>query len=130
MSVGYLTDSFDLINVRDLDLIAQAGERCAHLVLGVFTDEYAEQVFGRRPVVPLSERLAVLRHVRGVADVVAHDDTCAPSPDAVRFVVAGSPEPSAMHSVVITPRRESESTILRNALAAVLEETDADEAVA
>ena len=44
MSVGYLADSFDLINVRDLDLIAQARARCARLVVGVFTDEYVERV--------------------------------------------------------------------------------------
>ena len=73
MSVGYLADSFDLINVRDLDLIAQARARCTRLVVGVFTDEHAEWLFGRRPVVPLSERMAVLRHVRGVDEVVAHD---------------------------------------------------------
>ena len=74
MSVGYLADSFDLINVRDLDLIAQARARCARLVVGVFTDDYVERVSGRRPVIPLSERMAVLQQVRGIVEVVAHDD--------------------------------------------------------
>lgn len=45
MSVGCLADSFDLINVGDLDLIAQAGARCSRLVVGVFTDEYTEKLF-------------------------------------------------------------------------------------
>jgi len=61
MSVGCLADSFDF-NVRDLDLIAQARARCTRPIVCVFTREYAEWVSRRRPVVPLSERVAVLRN--------------------------------------------------------------------
>ena len=68
MSVGYLADSFDLINVRDLDLIAQARARCTRPIVGVFTNQYTEWVSGRRPVLPLSERMAVLRNALATED--------------------------------------------------------------
>ena len=42
MSVGYFASLFHLINVRDRDLINQARARCAHLVLGVVTDDCAD----------------------------------------------------------------------------------------
>lgn len=123
MSVGYLTDSFDLINVRDLDLIAQARARSTRLVVGVFTDEYAEWLFGRRPVVPLSERMAVLQHVQGIDEVVAHDDGSAQGmADVVLFAADDTPRELADQAVWLTPRRRSESVVLRNALAAVDQE--------
>ena len=132
MSVGYLADSFDLINVRDLDLIAQAYAQCSHLVLGVFTDEYAERVFGRRPVVPLGERIALLRHVRGVAAAIPHSQDVEPilADAEVVFVAADVPVQVIEDPVVLTPRRHTDSPVLRSALlAADLQAVD-DEAVA
>jgi hypothetical protein len=119
MWVGYLADSFDLINVRDLDLIAQAGARCSRLVVGVFTDDYAEWLFGRRPVVPLSERIAVLRHVRGIDQVVVHQDgSDFGAPDGILFAADDAPRDLADHAVWLTPGRRSDSVVLRHALAA------------
>lgn len=120
MSVGYLADSFDLLNVRDLDLIAQADAQCSRLVLGVFTDEYAERVFGRRPVVPLAERIALLRHIRGVADAVPHSEDVEPILAAaeVVFVAADIPVQVIEDPVVLTPRRHTDSPVLRSALLA------------
>ena len=126
MTIGYLADAFDLLNVRDLDLIAQARRRCDRLVVGVFSDEYAEQLHGRRPVVPAVERSAMVRHVRGVTEVRLHDASGAQGPALtyhVTFVAADSPAQEALSgAVVLTPQRESESAILRNALARVQSE--------
>lgn len=119
MTVGYLADSFDLINVRDLDLIAQAGARCTRLVVGVFTDDYAERVSGVRPVVPLVERMAVLQHLRGVDHVVVHDpDSTGVAEDQLVFGVGDGPLASEASAPVLTPARTSASAILRNALSA------------
>lgn len=74
MSKGYLAASFDLLNVGDLDIIAQARQRCDHLIVGVYTDEYVEGLLGRRPVTPFVERMELVRHVRGVDTVVVHDE--------------------------------------------------------
>ena len=124
MSVGYLTDSFDLINVRDLDVIEQARELCSRLVVGVFTDAYAEELFGRAPVVPLAERIAVLQHIRGVADVMVVDsDASMPGVETdLHFAVSDVPGPQPRGTTLLTPRRLSTSPVLRNALRPVEDE--------
>lgn len=120
MSVGYLADSFDLFNVRDLDLIAQASARCTRLVLGVFTDDLVEEFSGRRPVMPLFERMALLRHVRGVSDVVAHNSDLADSDENTEiFVAVDSLVTTSSDVTRLTPSRYSESAYLRSALASL-----------
>lgn len=118
MTVGYLAGAFDLINVRDLDLIAQASQHCSTLVLGVFSDEFAERQYGRPPIVPLAERMALVSHVRGVQSVTVHDETTlSADPDVRSFTVAGDePLHHVGHSWVLQSTRVSASVTLREAL--------------
>lgn len=121
MVQGFLADSFDLLNVRDLDLIAQAAGRCSGLVVGVFTDDYASAVLGSDPVVPLAERLALVQHVRGVAAALPFDGTWPSGLARVEvFVAADRPTPP-WPSSVLTPRRATSSPILARALGLVEE---------
>ncbi|HEX8509801.1 MAG TPA: adenylyltransferase/cytidyltransferase family protein, partial [Propionibacteriaceae bacterium] len=87
MTVGYLADSFDLLNVGHLDLIAQANDLCSHLVVGVLSDELTERVQGVRPIVPLVERAALVAHLRGVHRVVAHAEEVLSVVDVVIYMV-------------------------------------------
>jgi glycerol-3-phosphate cytidylyltransferase len=110
MSVGYLADSFDMISLRDLDLITQARARCSRLLVGVFTDEYVERLFGRHPVVPFDERAAVVQHVDGVSDVVRHDPSIWSAPqaeDLVFFVGVDSPVVPGDDPTWLTPRADA-----------------------
>lgn len=117
--VGYLACSFDLLNVGDLDVIDQAREHCVELVVGVHDDELVEAATGRPPVVPLSERLSLVSHLRGVGRVVVHRAGRAVEQGAqVSFVLAGDHDADAPAAVVLTPRRETASAILRAALRA------------
>lgn len=117
--VGYLACSFDLLNVGDLDVIDQARERCDELVVGVHDDGLVEAATGRPPVVPLSERLSLVSHLRGVSRVVVHRAGRADEQGPhVSFVLAGDPEADAPAALVLTPRRETVSPILRAALRA------------
>jgi len=123
MSVGYLPNMFDLINIRDLDLIDQAKLHCSRLVVGVFSDDFAERRLGRRPVVPTAERMALVAHVRGVDEVVLHDEESGTPAHDVSFSVAGDgPLPEAGKTWVLRPRRETTSVILRTALQALEQE--------
>lgn len=109
MPVGYLADSFDMIGLRDLDLIVQARARCSQLLVGVFTDDYVEHLFGRHPVVPFDERAAVVQHIDGVSDVVSHDPLTRPAPHAeasVLFAGVGSPVAPGDDPTWLTPRIE------------------------
>ncbi len=132
MIVGYLANAFDLLNVRDLDLIAQARQHCSRLVVGVLSDDFAELLYGRRPVVPMVERVALVSQVRGVHEVVVHDDTTRAADLGSRvFAVADdAPMHHFAQTWLLTPTRETASLILRDALALVSESDDELHAVA
>lgn len=115
MSVGYLACSFDLLNVGHLDLIAQAKGLCDRLVVGVCSDAAIERADGRPPVVPLAERTALVGHVRGVDEVVVHD-AVPKSGVGVTLVVVSDDDrtgPVDVREIVLSPRRESASQVLR-----------------
>lgn len=119
MASGYLARSFDLFNVRDLDLIAQAAALCRQLTLGVLTDESVRRLQGRPPVVPLHERLEIVRHLRGIHEVLVHDDGTFDRTAHSFTVFAASGEPQFVSDpsvVILTPHRETESWMLRDAL--------------
>lgn len=69
--VGYAPGVYDLFHVGHLNVLRQAKERCDFLIAGVVSDAMAEQAKGRRPVVPLNERLEIVRHIDYVDDVHA-----------------------------------------------------------
>lgn len=75
MPNGILVSSYDLFNVADLDLIAQARAMCGRVVAAVLTDDDVIAATGWAPVVPLAGRMALMRHVRGVDDVIPADST-------------------------------------------------------
>jgi cytidyltransferase-like protein len=116
MSKGYLVATFDLLNVRDLDVIEQATARCDHLVVGVFSDDLVEQLLGRRPVVPADERVRLVANVRGVDHVRVHEVW---SDDLESTVFALRDDIDLLGTqpvVILDSRRESTSDILRAAL--------------
>ena len=122
MTQGYMARSFDLLNVCDLDLIAQASSICDRLTVAVLSDEDVHERMGRPPVVPLVERLELLRHVRGVDEVIVHggrEDTQTKDRFTVFAVAdeAWSNEHSG-ETVILTLQRETASRMLQEALRA------------
>ncbi|MFP8964496.1 adenylyltransferase/cytidyltransferase family protein [Streptomyces nanhaiensis] len=64
--VGYAPGVYDLFHVGHLNILRHARNRCDYLVAGVVSDEMARQAKGRPPVVPLTERLEIVRSIRFV----------------------------------------------------------------
>jgi glycerol-3-phosphate cytidylyltransferase len=64
--VGYAPGVYDLFHVGHLNILRHARSQCDYLVAGVVSDEMASLAKGRRPVVPLVERLEIVRSVRFV----------------------------------------------------------------
>ncbi len=121
MISGYLSASFDLLDIEDLDVIDQALAQCERLTVGVFSDAAVQSLRGLDPVLGAAERAELVRHVRGVDDVVLHDGfpTAAPSGRLIVFTVADSAYPEAVPTaaVPLTPRRRTASLSLqRNAV--------------
>ncbi len=69
--VGYAPGGYDLFHVGHLNILRHAKSRCDHLIAGVVSDELLERVKGRRPVVPLAERLEIVSHIAFVDQAVA-----------------------------------------------------------
>lgn len=71
MRIGYAPGAYDLFHVGHLNLLRQARAHCDHLIAGVVADDVLEVTKGRRPVIPLAERMEIVRHIDYVDAVVA-----------------------------------------------------------
>jgi glycerol-3-phosphate cytidylyltransferase len=69
--IGYAAGDFDLFQVGHLNILRRASEQCDHLIAGVVSDEMLELTKGVRPVVPLAERLEIVRSIRYVDEAIA-----------------------------------------------------------
>jgi glycerol-3-phosphate cytidylyltransferase len=63
---GYAPGAYDLFHVGHLNLLRQTNEQCEYLIAGVVSDEVLIQHKGVTPVIPLVERLEIVRNVRFV----------------------------------------------------------------
>ena len=68
--VGYAPGAYDLFHVGHLNILRHARSRCDYLIAGVVSDEMCELTKGRRPVIPLVERLEIVSHISFVDQAV------------------------------------------------------------
>lgn len=78
--IGYAPGAYDLFHVGHLNILRHARLHCDRLIAGVVSDEMCELTKGVRPVVPLAERLEIVRGIRYVDDV--HAETTRDKMDA------------------------------------------------
>ena len=71
LRVGYAPGVYDLFHVGHLNILRHARSQCDRLIAGVVSDEMALLAKGRPPVVPLVERLEIVRNIRFVDEAVA-----------------------------------------------------------
>jgi glycerol-3-phosphate cytidylyltransferase len=64
--IGYAPGAFDLLHIGHLDLFRQAKSHCDFLIVGVASDEIVLEYKGALPVIPLPERLEIIRSIRSV----------------------------------------------------------------
>ncbi|MCL2422762.1 MAG: adenylyltransferase/cytidyltransferase family protein [Micrococcales bacterium] len=69
--VGYAAGAYDLFHIGHLNILKHAKEHCDVLIAGVVSDEMLMAARGRPPVVPLDERLEIVRHIDVVDQVHA-----------------------------------------------------------
>jgi glycerol-3-phosphate cytidylyltransferase len=72
-SIGYARGAFDLFHIGHLNILKQARANCDRLVVGVVSDEVLLRTKGITPVVPLRERLEIVRHIRHVDEAIADE---------------------------------------------------------
>lgn len=71
LRVGYAAGAFDLFHVGHLNILKHAKSQCDWLIAGVVSDEMLRLTKGISPVVPLSERIEIVRHISFVDEVHA-----------------------------------------------------------
>jgi len=71
--MGYVPGVYDMFHIGHLNILRRAREDCDVLVVGAVTDEVVEITKGKRPVVPLTERMEILSSI-GIVDRVVADD--------------------------------------------------------
>ena len=72
--IGYTAGAFDLFHVGHLNLLKNAKSKCDYLIVGVTADDLIERTKGKRPFIPLSERMDIVRNCKYVDEVVVQDD--------------------------------------------------------
>ena len=70
MIIGYTTGVFDMFHVGHLNLLMRAREQCDRLIVGVSTDDVVLDYKGHAPIVPYAERVAIVKAIRYVDEVV------------------------------------------------------------
>lgn len=73
-TVGYTTGVFDLFHQGHLNLIKNAKKHCDKLIIGVTTDELSLNAKGKKPIVPLDERMEIIRAIKYVDEVVPQEN--------------------------------------------------------
>jgi glycerol-3-phosphate cytidylyltransferase len=69
--IGYAPGAYDLFHIGHLNVLRHAADNCDLLIAGVVSDEVLLLTKGRAPVVPLAERMEIVRNLRFVDAVHA-----------------------------------------------------------
>jgi glycerol-3-phosphate cytidylyltransferase len=64
--IGYALGAFDPFHIGHLKMLRRAKERCDYLIAGVVSDEVLSAHKGVTPVVPLAERIEIVRDCRHI----------------------------------------------------------------
>lgn len=74
MIIGYTAGVFDLLHIGHLNLLKNAKGMCNILVVGVTSDELA-RTNGKLPIIPLKERIELVRSLKYVDVAIVQDST-------------------------------------------------------
>lgn len=68
--IGYAPGVFDLFHVGHLNLIRRSKEVSEYLIAGALSDELVMHFKGKKPVIPLEQRMAILAALKDVDEVI------------------------------------------------------------
>lgn len=69
--IGYAPGAYDLFHIGHLNLLRRARAHCDYLIAGVVADDVLIQHKGVAPVIPLAERIEIVRNSRSVDAAIA-----------------------------------------------------------
>ena len=62
--IGYTQGTYDMFHIGHLNLIKNAKRHCDYLIVGVNADDLLESYKHNRPIVPLNERVEIVRAIK------------------------------------------------------------------
>lgn len=68
--IGYVPGSFDLFHIGHLNILKKAKGMCKYLICTVSTDELVIEYKNKKPIIPLQERIEIIRSIKYVDEVV------------------------------------------------------------
>lgn len=71
--IGFTAGTFDMFHIGHLNLIKNARSRCDYLIVGVNSDQLVKEYKGKSAVVPLTERMEIIKSLRYVDEVMQID---------------------------------------------------------
>lgn len=71
--IGFTAGAFDMFHIGHLNLLENAKARCDYLIVGVNTDELIASYKNKHAIVPLEERMQIVRAIRYVDEVMSID---------------------------------------------------------
>ena len=74
MIIGYTTGVYDMFHIGHLNILKRAKEQCDYLIVGVSTDELVQHDKHKTPIIPFSERCAIVEAIKYVDKVVPQFD--------------------------------------------------------
>lgn len=72
--IGYTAGVFDMFHIGHLNILKRAKEQCEHLIVAVSTDELVGSYKGKRPIIPYSERVEIVKAIKYVDEVVSQEN--------------------------------------------------------
>ena len=70
MIKGYTSGAFDLFHVGHLRLLKNARKNCDYLIVGIATDKLLLETKGKKPVIPLEQRIEIVNTIPYVNKIV------------------------------------------------------------
>lgn len=71
--IGYTTGVFDLFHIGHLNILKNAKSQCDELIVGITSDVLCLQIKNKLPVIPIEERLEIVRAIKYVDQVIIQD---------------------------------------------------------
>lgn len=71
--IGFTAGAFDMFHIGHLNLLRNAKARCDYLIVGVNSDSLVSSYKNTEVVIPLDERIEIIKSIRYADEVIALD---------------------------------------------------------